>query len=102
MDFRRSGETEKAQTALNDYNEAMAKVKALTDELNKLPHRTGRRTTLEEDLAFAREARDQARREAEHAQQVGDEPARQEAIARFREAAQEIREIQQEIAQRGT
>ena len=102
VDFRRSGETEKAQTALNDYNEAMAKVKALTDELNKLPHRTGRRTTLEEDLAFAREARDQARREAEHAQQVGDEPARQEAIARFREAAQEIREIQQEIAQRGT
>jgi hypothetical protein len=50
--------------------------------------------------AFAREVRDQARREAEHARRVGDEPARQEAIARFREAAQEIRQIQPEIANR--
>jgi hypothetical protein len=100
VEARRSGDSREAPAAKTRHDQAVAESQALTAELNNLPHRTGQRTTLEQDLAFAREVRDQARREAEHAQRVGDEPARQEAIARFREAAQEIREIQQEIANR--
>ena len=100
VNARRSGDNKEATAALNRHNQAVAEAQALTAELNNLPHRRNQRPTLEQDLAFAREARDQARREAEHAQQVGDEPARQEAIARYREAAQEIREIQQELANR--
>ena len=100
VEARRSGDSKEAPAAKTRHDQAVAESQALTAELNNLPHRTGQRTTLEQDLAFAREVRDQARREAEHAQRVGDEPARQEAIARFREAAQEIREIQQEIANR--
>jgi hypothetical protein len=100
VNARRSGNKEEAAAALARHDAAVAEARRLSTELENLPHRTGQRTTLEQDLAFAREVRDQARREAEHAQRVGDEPARQEAIARFREAAQEIRQLQQEIANR--
>lgn len=100
LNARRRGDREEASAALARHNQAVAESQALTAELDNLPHRTGPRTTLEQDLTFAREVRDQARREAETAQRVGDESARQEAIARYREAAQEIREIQQEIVNR--
>ena len=95
---RRRGDKASMISAKARFDAASAEAQQLKAELDNLPHRQAqKRTTLEQDYAFAKEAREHAKRETEAAKTPEDKAA---AIARYKEAADEMRLIRAEMEKR--